>query len=63
MRVEEDFYESSARVISTSKSIYLNDIEIINLAELIKEGGISFVEAFTFNMGNDNKSMLLCFMA
>ena len=63
MRVEEDFYESSARVISTSKSIYLNDIEIIKLAELIKEGGISFIEAFTFNMGNDNKSMLLCFMA
>ena len=63
MRGEEDFYESSARVISTRESIYLNDIEIIKLAELIKEGGISFIEAFTLNMGNDNKSMLLCFMA
>ena len=50
-------------VISTSKSIYLNEIEIINLVELIKEGGISFIEAFTLNMGNDNKSMLLCCMA
>ena len=63
MRGEEDFYEASAWVISTRESIYLNDIEIIKLAELIKEGGISFIEAFTLNMGNDNKSMLLCFMA
>ena len=59
MGVEEYFYEPSARVIFTSKSIYLNDIEIISLVELIKKGGMSFVEAFTFNMGNENKSTLL----
>ena len=63
MGVEEYFYEPSARVISTSKSIYLNDIEIINLVELTEEGIFSFVEAFTFNVGNENKSTFLCFMA
>ena len=61
--IKEDFYESSGSIIFCSKGIYFNNVKLINLAEFIEEGGVSFIEAFPLDVGNEDKSTLLSFMA